>query len=85
VGLLVHALYLYGWYAAAVIALGLVLVLATWLIHSAIRWWKKQYTAHPCGHAPLRSATNAPPHSDPSKRLHPAKQGLRGEMFNDGR
>jgi hypothetical protein len=42
VGLLVEALHLYGWYAAAVIVLGLVLVLATWLIHSAKRWWKKQ-------------------------------------------
>ena len=42
VGLLGQALYLYGWYAAAVIGLGLGLVLATWLIHSAIRWWKKQ-------------------------------------------
>lgn len=39
--LLVQAVYLYGWYAVMVIVAGLALVLATWLIHSAMRWWKK--------------------------------------------
>lgn len=39
--LLVQAVYLYGWYAAMVIVAGLALVLATWLIDSAMRLWKK--------------------------------------------
>jgi hypothetical protein len=42
VRLLAHALYVYGLYAAMVIVTGLVLVLLTWLIHSAMRLWKKQ-------------------------------------------
>lgn len=40
--LLVQVLYVYGWYAAMVIVAGLALVLATWLIQTAIRLWKKQ-------------------------------------------
>jgi hypothetical protein len=42
VRLLVQLLYIYGWYAAIVIVAGLVLVLATWLVFSAMRLWKKQ-------------------------------------------
>jgi hypothetical protein len=42
VRLLAEVLYVYGWYAATVVVAGLVLVLITWAIHSAMRLWRKQ-------------------------------------------
>jgi hypothetical protein len=40
--LLWQVFYIYGWYAATVLVAGFVLVLATWLIQSAMRLWRKQ-------------------------------------------
>jgi len=42
VALVVRVLYVYGWYAGTVIAAGFVLVLATWLVHSALRLRRKR-------------------------------------------